>query len=463
MTGSLYALSQPPVADRRRKICVIGAGLTGLSASYRLLRHGYEVVVLESNLEAGGMIASFNMGSDRIEYNHHHVSPQDRLLNQLAEELGLGDQISWHPVREALFAGDCLHPLGPLLQYLLFPSVPLIQRLRTVSTLIQCSRPDGWPDLDGQTASDWLRRECGDQAYETLWQPLLRSQFDRDAGEVSAVWMRNSLRSRGPATGKGLGAQKLGYMNGGFGRLINALIQDVTARGGNILYGHTAMNISREQSAGQRTRYRVACILESCVSVEIEADAVIATVSSRQFANITSNLDWPDAYLSQVRSIRYKGGLCMIMRLRRKLSPYYRTVVGDDLPFVLVVEQANLNDASQYGGYVVYLSRYLDVADPLWTQPDGTVFQLFAQGLTRMYPAFTPDDIIDWRLRRTRYAQPVISRDYAARMPALDTPEAGIKLAGMAQVYPGERGMNLAVRLGSDSAAAVVRYFEGQA
>jgi len=409
------------------------------------------------------MIASFNMGAGRIEYNHHHASPQDRLLNQLTEELDLGDQISWHPAREALFAGDSLHPLSTLLEVLLFPSIPLIERLKTVRTLIRCGQPDSCPDLEGQTAAEWLRRECGDRAYETLWQPLLRSRFDRDAGEVSAVWIRDTLRLRGPSPGKGFGVQKLGYMNGGFCRLIGALIQVITAQGGQILYGHTAMNISREHSAGQRTRYRVACILESCVSVEIEAEAVIATVSSRQFANITSSLDWPDAYLRKVRGVRYKGGLCMVMRLRRKLSPYYRTVVGDNLPFVLVVEQANLSDSSPYGGYVVYLSRYLDVTDPLWTQPDGAVFQLFAQGLTRMYPDFTPADIIDWRLRRTRYAQPVIGRDYAARMPALDTPEAGIKLAGMAQVYPGERSMNLAIRLGSDSAAAVQRYFEGQA
>jgi hypothetical protein len=78
-------------------------------------------------------------------------------------------------------------------------------------------------------------------------------------------------------------------------------------------------------------------------------------------------------------------------------------------------------------------------------------------------PDFSANDIIDWRLKRTRYAQPVVFRDYSSSMPGMDTPEPGIKLAGMAQIYPEDRGINYAVRLGNEAADSIVDYIRGSA
>ena len=446
-----------------KRIGIIGAGMTGLVAAHRLLDMGFEVVLLESSPEAGGMLSSFNMGSDRIEYIYHHIFASDAHFDQLVRELGLQKQMSWHPAREALYANHILHPFSRPHHLMRFQAIPLRQRLQTSRTILRAGRLSQWQDLENQTAAEWLRRECGDKAYEYLWRPLLRAKFDLDADEISAVWVWNKFRQSGRAWTGRSGSSRLGYMKGGFGTLVGALVHSIERRGGQLLYGHTAMNITRDVESGKQPRYRVSCILENCSSVEVSADAIIATVSGRQFANISANLGLPDDYLKQVRSLHYKGDLCMILRLNKSLSPYYWTTVCDDLPFVVVVEHTNLAGSGCYGGNVIYLSRYLDVTDPLWTQPDGAIFNLFAQGLARMYPDFSPQDVIDWRLRRTRYAQPVISRQFSSRLPAMNTPEPGIKLAGMAQIYPEDSGMNFAVRLGERSACAIRQYFRNLA
>ncbi len=446
----------------RKRICIIGAGLTGLVAAHRLLGEGYDVTVLESTLEAGGMVSSFCMGSERIEYIYHHVFTSDQHIGQLSGELGLSDHLRWYSPQDALYAQNTLFPFSSPLDLLRFQVIPFWQRLKTGLTVLKAGRLSNWQDLEDQTAAEWLRRHSGEKAFSSLWHPLLRSKFDLDAEEVSAVWIWNKFKLRGHSRDSKNGSAKLGYMKGGFGLLVNALVRSITAAGGKILYGYTAMNISRESQEGAQPAYRIDCILENCSTVKIDADAVIATVSGRQFANISANLDLPDDYLKKMRNVRYKGDLCMILRLRKSLSPYYWTTVCDNLPFVVVVEHTNLVSSESYGGNVVYLSRYLDVADPLWTQPDSEIFRLFAQGLVQMYPGFSPKDIIDWRLRRTRYAQPVIGRHYTSRMPGMDTPDPGIKLAGMAQIYPEDRGMNYAIRLGDDSARSIRQYFENQ-
>ena len=45
-------------------------------------------------------------------------------------------------------------------------------------------------------------------------------------------------------------------------------------------------------------------------------------------------------------------------------------------------------------------------------------------------------------------------------MATIDTPDPGIKLAGLAQIYPEDRGVNYAIRLAGQAAASVEAYFE---
>jgi protoporphyrinogen oxidase len=441
-----------------KRICIIGAGLTGLAAGFRLANAGYEVTLLESTLEAGGMITSFQMGSERIEYIYHHLFTSDADLERLAGELDLSRQVCWYQSREAIYAGHRLYPFSSPADLLRFRVIPFIQRLKTGLTVLKAGRVRDYLALENQTASEWLIRANGARTYQSLWQPLLRSKFDRDAEDVSAVWIWNKFRLRGGSRASS-GVSRLGYMKGSFALLIDKLAQGIAARGGRILCGHTAMNISRSEghTAGS---YRISCILGSGASVRIYADAVIATVSGRQFANISSGLELPSDYLAKVRAVRYKGDLCLVLRLKRSLSPFYWTTICDESPFIVVVEHTNLMGPEPYGGHVVYLSRYLDVTDPLWNQPDGEIFRLFTRELAKVYPLFSQNDVIDWRLSRTRYAQPVIVRGYSSCMPAMNTPEPGVKLAGMAQIYPEDRGMNYAIRLGLEAAGSIERYFQ---
>lgn len=442
-------------ASKKPRIGVIGAGLTGLTAAYRLLQSGFDVVMLESTLQLGGMVASFKLGHEPIEYLYHHIFTSDHHVTDLARELGLDSRISWYNSREALYAGERLYPFSSPLDLLRFRQIPFFQRIRTGLTVLGAARVTDWKPLESLTAADWLRRKGGQRAYDKLWRPLLYSKFEDDAESVSAVWIWNKFKLRGHSRDKSGGKSRLGYMDGGFGTLVNTLADRIMELGGQILTGHTAMTI--RQTGESDATFTINCVLSNCDSVDIPVDGVIATIAGRQFANIAGDLDLPESYLHQVRNLRYKGDLCLILRLRKNLSPYYWTTICDDLPFVVAVEHTNLTGPERYGGHVVYLSRYLDAASPLWTQPDGEIFRLFTRALAQIYPGFSTDDILDWRLRRTRYAQPVICCGYSSQMPALDTPVAGIKLAGMAQIYPEDRGMNYAVRLGEQAATAVAQ------
>jgi protoporphyrinogen oxidase len=439
--------------SEKKTVCVIGAGLTGLVAAYRLAVQGHVVHVLESSLAAGGMVTTFPLGKGRIEHIYHHIFTSDHDLIELCSELGIDNPITYHETRDALYASAQLYPFSGPIDLLRFRPLPLIQRIKTGLCVLKARRVKHYQDFEKESAADYLYRTNGPDAYEKLWKPLLRAKFDEDADQVSAVWIWNKFKLRGGSRSGRLGRQQLGYMRGSFQTLVDALVKAIESSGGQIHFGYTAMDIVENNR-----RIQVTCILDNRKQASFSADAVIAAVSSRQFANITTNLSLPEQYLRRIRQVRYKADLCLVLRTVKSLSSYYWTTVCDDLPFVVVIEHTNMTGTAEYGGSVIYLSRYLDVSDPLWIRSDGEIFHLFTAGLKTMYPQFDISDVLDWRLKRTRYAQPVIPCDYKSKQPDMQTPVAGVYLAGMAQIYPEDRGMNYAVRLAREVAESADNY-----
>lgn len=447
-------------ANGQKRVLVIGAGLTGLTVAYKLSQQGYSVTVIECTMTPGGMVSSFSMGWEKIEHIYHHIFTSDDYVTNLAAQLSIDDQIRWLEPKDALYINKKFYPFTSPLDLLRFRPIPFMERINTGLAVLKAKRIHDISALEKMTAKEWLCKESGQKSFDMLWNPLLRSKFDNDAGKVSAVWIWNKFKLRGNSRGKSAHKESLGYMDGGFGTLVDSLIKAIESNGGKICYGYTALNISNETKTDTGKKvFHVSCVLEDCSTVVFEADSVVATVSGIRFANMTKELSLPAAYVTKNLSVKYKGDLCMVLRLKKSLSKYYWTTVCDNLPFVVVVEHTNLTSLRKYEGHVIYLSRYLDITDPLWTQSDSDIYKLFCSGLAEMYPDFKPSDVKDWRLTRTRYAQPVIGKNYSTQMPDMKTPESGLFLAGMAQIYPEDRGMNYAIRLGNDTVDAVLDYF----
>lgn len=445
--------------NRNKEVCIIGAGLTGLTCAYRLANDGFKVTVLECNRHPGGMVSSFQMAWEKIEHIYHHIFTSDNYVTELSSELGIEDQIKWLEPRDALYMNGHLYPFTSPLDLIKFKPIPFIERIRTGLSVLKAKAVSDYLSLENQTAKDWLIKESGQKSFDALWNPLLRSKFDDDTDNVSAVWIWNKFKLRGNSRGKSVSKESLGYMNGGFGTLIDSLIKGIESKGGEVLYGYTALNITKFNDDNTcKKRFSISCILEDSSSVAIKSDSVIATLSGIRFVNMTRELDLPTPYITKALNLKYKGDLCMVLRLKKSLSQYYWTTVCDSLPFVVVVEHTNLTGPRKYGGNVVYLSRYLDISDPLWTQSDSEIYKLFCNGLKTMYPDFCPSDVMDWRLTRTRYAQPVISKNYSLHMPEMKTPHDGLFLSGMAQIYPEDRGMNYAIRLANETYDATKEY-----
>ncbi len=75
------------------KVAVIGGGISGLAATYRLQRAGYDVQCLESAQRAGGKITSERADGFLVEHGPNGFLSSRTAVLRLARDVGLGDRI----------------------------------------------------------------------------------------------------------------------------------------------------------------------------------------------------------------------------------------------------------------------------------------------------------------------------------------------------------------------------------
>lgn len=228
--------------------------------------------------------------------------------------------------------------------------------------------------------------------------------------------------------------RKLGYLSGGFHGLVSALTQEITDHGGLIYYGYTTMDITAiptepEQISGtissrerhNAKRYQISCILADCSTVKLESDLVLFTGSCRNFAHITHELPLATEYRDALMDVTYQANICLMLLMKTQFTGCFSRPLPFAAPFQKIIEHTNLVGKRRYGGHVLFLSGSFSTSHPLWTESDAEVFKIFLKHLQQMSPTTTRQDILTWRLSRTRYALPVnrASEDLFSPLPGL--------------------------------------------
>jgi len=430
------------------KVCIIGGGVGGLAAAYRLCQRGFQVHLLEAGPNLGGLVGTFEIGGGRIERFYHHIFSTDTTIASLINELGVGDRLVWRESKVGVFYGGRIYKFVTPLDLLRFTPIPLVDRVRLGLVGLYLRRQKDWRRYEGVTASEWIKRHAGRRNYDVVWGPLLRGKFGQRADDVGMAWFWSKIHLRfASRKGGPLQKEQLGYLLGSFGVLVDVLSERIRELGGLL---ETNRPVKRVVVEGGRA---VALEVAGDKPERLDCDAVIATVPNQAFLHIVPDL--PEEYAAKLQAVQYQWALCLVLALRQSLSPFYWMNISDrSIPFLALIEHTNFIEPGQYGGqHVAYLSNYLDEASPLLKMDVDELCELFFPHLQRISPAFSPEWVTDRWLFRGPYAQPIIGTQYSRSIPEQRTPITGLYLANMTQIYPEDRGQNYSIRLGEQVAA----------
>ena len=312
-------------------------------------------------------------------------------------------------------------------------------------------RIKNWKRLEDTTAARFMRKWAGRRNYEEIWEPLLRGKFGRYAEQVAMPWMWSKFATRVASRKSLLGREQLGYIEGSWQVLIDALEQRITEMGGEV---RTGVGVSRIETTDSRVSGLT--IAGSDGNEERrEYDAVLATVPSFLLPRL---VDLPQNYLEKVNDIEYEGAIAVIWVMNRSLSPIYWLNIADpDIPFLLALEQTNLVPPSVYGGnHVLYTADYVTPEDHRWGLSDDDLIESYVEHLKKINPEFDLSWVERTYVHREGAAQPIMTTHFSEKIPPNKTPVDGLWLAAMSQIYPEDRGTNYSIRQGQDVARAMM-------
>jgi protoporphyrinogen oxidase len=410
------------------KTIIIGAGLAGLAAAYRLAGKG-EVLVIEKDAEPGGMASSYHIDDYYIEKYYHHIFTGDKELITLINELGLGQRLEWLHGSTGYYFNGRIYPMNTPLEIL--KALPLMDIIRLTWLVLRAKKIKNRSEYDDITAKDWIVDTAGESVYNNFFLPLLSSKFGENKEKVSAAWLLGRVQIRSNRGAKG---ERLGYMRGGFYALIEAMEKAVKEHGGNIIKGTvSSIEVKDGHAAGVVVDGKL-----------IDCDSIISTVAPKVLEKM---LETPIPGLS---GINYQGTACVLFGLtERVMDDVYWLNIKGDVPFGAVIEHTNFIPASDYGEHLMYVTSYFQNSGSLlWKSSEEGVIELYLAGLEKLFPGFRKK-MKWWRLRRDVETAPVYETGYVKKLLPYETTIKGLYLAGMFSEanYP-ERSMNGSIRAG---------------
>ena len=189
----------PERQSKPERVVVIGGGLSGLTAAYRIVeraqkaRRPVEVLVLEAKDRTGGAIWTNRIQGFTVEGGPDSFITNKPWAVDLCRDLGLTDQLIGTDAqhrRSFVVRAGCVHPVpegfvlmapNRLLPMLTTPILSFRGKLRMLLDLVIPAKGD---EGDESLAS-FVKRRLGREALERLVQPLVGGIYTADPNELS--------------------------------------------------------------------------------------------------------------------------------------------------------------------------------------------------------------------------------------------------------------------------------------
>lgn len=418
-----------------KNIIVIGGGIAGLAAAHNLSKDNYNVTLIESNAQLGGLGTYFNHNGNWIDKFYHCQMPTDEPLLKLIDDVGLTEMLYWKPTRMGFIVDGKRYSFNTPLDLLKFKPISLIERLRFGIVSLSLRYLGKGKDLDNLPIEKWLKGLYGNNVWNKILKQLFLSKFGDHSGNLPSLYIWQRLgREKNVAT--------RGYLKCGLKGFIDAIEKNIINNGGKIFKNTNVLSLNQNGKG-------VEVLLEN---ERLNADWVISTIPITQFSSLLKNTDTNKNFSDP--NLIYQGVVNALFFLKRPLDNYYWTpVVNSNTEFDGIVEMTELVDKSQYGNYnMVYTMKYCDRNSNLFKEDENSIAERWKKQLINLYTELklTENDIADIKIFKAPFVEPIYPLGYSKIKPEIHIKGTNILLATSAQVYPNITSWNASAGLVND-------------
>ncbi len=426
---------------KQADLVIVGGGLTGLSAAYIAAKNGNKVIVLEADKQVGGLLNTFEIGGNKLEYYYHHFFTHDKELNWLIDELGLRQKVIFKKTKMGVFSKNKIFPFDSIFDLLKFTPICFFDKILFVFSTLFMGKFAKWERFENISALKWLEKWAGKSTTQALWLPLMNIKFGIYASKVPLSWFVGRMRQR--MNSRKNGDERLGYLDGSMQVLTDALFEKLKE-----------MNVEiYTNEAVQKINFSVNSTIEF---VETQKQKYFGKKYLFTLPGTILNkllIQNQPVLAAELNKIEYFGAVCVVLELTSKLSDvYWLNISEKDFPFGGIIEHTNFINPSNYNGsHIAYLSRYFALNEDIADKSNEEIEEYMLNFLPKIYPNFDKKTVKNIFVFKTKTAATVCDFNFSKKIPMCQTTVQNMYIANMSHVYPDERSVNNSIKVASEA------------
>jgi protoporphyrinogen oxidase len=430
-------------------VCIIGGGMMGLAIAHFLAKPGINISVLEKDEQIGGLSRSEEILPGLVWDRYYHVilSTDVDLLDFL-DDIGLSLDVQFKQTKTGFFTDGRLHSMSNIKEFLTFKPLSFISKVRLGFGILFAARIQKGAPLEKIYAKAWLTRIFGRRNYEKLWDPLLRSKLGTASPKASGSLIWAIIKRYYGTRHKGSKQEFLGCVSEGYHSILKMIQKKLEEKKVVVLCNQNVQNVTSMPDG------RIKVGLTN--GEEKTFDKVVATIPNPQLIPLLP-LDTNDLK-ARLGKIEYLNIVCVVIVLKKSLSPYYVTNITDTgFPFTGVIEATNVVPEQVLSGKaLVYLPRWMPSDDAFINLPDTEILNRFYAGLKRIFPDFSAEMILAEHVYREFDVQPIQSVGYREKIPTMETGIDGFYLSNTSMILNATLNNNQVVGLARKMADKII-------
>ena len=347
----------------------------------------------------------------------------------------------WHTIQKS-----GLYAFGTPFTLLKYKPLNFIQKIVFGLSVIRIKLIKDYKKIEKYTAEEWMKKNCGEEIYKKIWEPLLITKFGNRKSEISMAWLWGKINLRnssGTLTG-----ERLGYLEGSWDVLTQKLKDYLEKKGCKIRLRKKVQGVYKKNN---KWSIKTENIIEDNFDFIVNTTAY--DISKDIFKNIITKEE-----KDKMEDLKYTSAKTLLIYSNKPLTSFYWINIGDnDIPFGGIIEHTNMINKDKYEGTnIIYISNYMYKDDKLYSMNEKDLFDTYYPYILRINPSFKKEDVLKLECYNELYAQPIITTNYSNKILKPKMNENGIYMATMAQIYPEDRGMNYAIKIGNEIAEEII-------
>ncbi len=406
----------------KKKVAVLGGGISGLSLAWKLAENGIPVEVIEGKDYIGGLAATIKTDGHKMDFGPHSVFSEDEeilaTITGLFKEgiqMGVRDvrlYMSGKYLRYPLNAEDIVHKLG------LSPSLKCF-----ISFLIEKLKGAPKEGPFGPNMEQWSTHHFGKALHKLFFKPYTEQFWDVKCDELSPDCIPTYKQMSFAKTLKLLLTPKkrrdnysiidremlpLYYPKEGFGAIPERMAAKLISAGGSVHTGLRATKVKRLKDSG----FLVTATNAMGEAREFKADHLVSTIPINAFIKLLDPAP-PAEVIEAAVSLKYLSLLILYIATGKKeiLDCMYEYCL--EKPYNRITDVGNFTLVPKAGrsGNMISIEQSCHLGDEWWTKEKEELFSRYIPHLEEE-GLLKESDVNDIYLLKASHAYPMYLYGY---------------------------------------------------